>query len=93
MGWHRGTLAEYITEHTAMKVRFGIPEGGKITYLRGKLAPTRPRTTHYSKPIAHPTNNDDYIWQFDEGGRAASTVYIDAQVKAVGWFPDDGLLD
>lgn len=89
--YHIGTLAEYTTEHDAIKVRRGIPAGGRIGNVNGVPAPDKPRTTHYSKPIAHPTNADSYIWKFDDFCKGDSQTHTVAEVKAAGWFPESGL--
>lgn len=64
--YYQGTLEQYNIWHTWVchEDRANIPEEGKINFVNGVAAPDKQRTIRYSRTIAHPENEDDYIFKF-----------------------------
>lgn len=87
MTYHRGTLAQFDTWHTAAKTSAGITPEGKVGFVNGVPAPDKQRTIAYSEAIAHPSNVDDYIWPYSD--YQDGTVLTADAVKTAGWFPEE----
>ncbi len=83
--YHRGTLAEFDTWHTAAKISDGIPDEGKIGYVKGVLAPLNQRTMAYSVPVEHPVNADDCIWCYGKYPDTEKTVLSQEAATTAGW--------
>lgn len=64
--YNTGTEAQFDTWHNwACHVdRANIPPGGKVNFTKGKLAPSKQKTTAYSYKTAHSTNANLFIWPF-----------------------------
>jgi hypothetical protein len=88
MTYHRGTWTEFNSWHEAAKLAEGIPPEGKIGFVNGVPAPDNQRTTEYSSAIAHPVNEDYYIWLFGAYPMQGKDVLSDEDVRAVGWFAE-----
>ena len=87
MTFNRGTLEEFTTWHEQVKLSEEIPPEGKIGFVNGIPAPLNQRTMSYSKTIAHPVNNNDYIWYY--GDYPSGEELTLEQVQTLGWFPPE----
>lgn len=87
--FHRGTLDQFDTWHDAAKNLAAIPAEGKIGNVNGIPAPQNQRTIAVSEAIAHPINNDDYIWQFCGHKDENFTSLTFEEVRALGFFAED----
>ena len=89
MIYHRGTLVEFNTWHTASKMTAGIPAEGKIGIYRGKPAPNKQRTTAYSEAVLHPSNINDYIWLHGRQADPEKPSLSLADIITLGWYPEE----
>ena len=91
--YYRGTLTEFNTWHEAAMIAENIPTpDGKVGFVRGRPAPDNQRTTAYTNAIAHPTNEDDYIWAYADYPDESKASLSEEEVQAAGWFPESEVL-
>ena len=88
MTYHRGILTEFNTWHDAAKLAEGIPVEGKINSAAGILMPNNQRTTACSNAISHPSNIDDYIWDYWKYIDLGEDSFSLTEVQAAGFLPD-----
>lgn len=88
MTYHRGTLAQFNTWHSAAMISDDIPiPDGKIGFVNGIPAPKNQHTIAYSTATLHPSNADDYIWVYgDYPDRESLTL---TEIQTAGWFPEE----
>ena len=88
MTYHRGTLEEFNTWHSAAMINDEIPiPDGRIGFVNGIPAPNNQRTVAYSSAVLHPSNAGDYIWAYGDYPDGESLTLI--EVKTMGWFPEE----
>lgn len=88
MTYHRGTLEEFNVWHDAVKILEEITSEGKIGFVNGVAAPDNQRTVAYSLKIAHPINDNDYIWSYGSYVSGKDSLSL-SDVKLAGWFPKE----
>jgi hypothetical protein len=91
--FYQGTLAQYNTYQTWVSdpARANISEGGNVYQVKGIAAPEKQKATKYSEAITHPTNEDDYVWEFGAHKNDAYglTEYTLIEAIASGHVSDD----
>lgn len=85
--YHRGTLVEFNTWHDTAMLSEEIPTPeGKIGRVNDVPAPSKQRTTSYSRPIQNINLTDDYIWDCGKHIDNSKDVLTKDDAKAIGWF-------
>jgi hypothetical protein len=86
--YHRGALDEFDSWHNPVIITEGLPRTGSV---KGLPRPNNQKTEIYSEAIAHPTNQDDYIWQYGSYLDVGKASLSQSEVITEGWFNEEEL--
>lgn len=89
--YYCGTSDQFDTYHTwaCHPDRANIPDGGRVNFVDGTLAPEKQKTIVYTTKTEHPSNGL-FIWLFGDykNDSLALTEYTEDEAISNGYLPE-----
>lgn len=89
MTYHRGSFDEFLDWHENVKMAENISTGGRVGYVKGRVASDKQKTIAYSEAVPHPENADDYLWAFGKYPIPEREIISQESAEQLGWFASD----